>query len=104
RMGPYATKLRPPLPKPTVPPDAGVPVRIRRAVIRAIDTDVERRWPAMDDLLVELAFDLAARRRRVLVAGGVVLATAAVAVTYGLSRSRDHLCTGADQRLAGIWD
>jgi tetratricopeptide (TPR) repeat protein len=94
-------------PKPKLPDDARVPAALQRVVLRAIVIDPAQRFPSMKELLEELSIDPAARRRRAIVAVGAALAagglvTAGFAVSH--SRRQDEPCTGAGDRLAGVWD
>jgi tetratricopeptide (TPR) repeat protein len=85
-----------------------VPAAIQRVVLKAIALEPDQRYPSMDALLVELAIDPAARRRKLLYAAGVVVTTLAiVGGTLVVSRSSataDIPCKGIDHRLAGVWD
>jgi len=59
------------------PGDAGVPPRLRRALMRGLSVDPERRFATIDDLLAALAHR---RRRAPLLAGAVVVCAGAAAV------------------------
>ncbi|HEY1558956.1 MAG TPA: serine/threonine-protein kinase [Kofleriaceae bacterium] len=92
-------------PKPKLPAEARVPAALERVVVRALAIDPAQRFAAMEELLAALAIDPAATRRRAGVAGGAVMAIAAVAVVARLaSRGSPPLCKGIDKRLAGVWD
>ena len=109
RTRPYERKdLMPPVsaPKPKTPPEIGVPAQIQRMVMRAIAIDRGQRYPSMDALLAELAIDPNARRRR-MIGGAAIVALLALAAGGVYTMKRGHtsqLCTGADRRLAGVWD
>jgi tetratricopeptide (TPR) repeat protein len=94
------------VPKPKPPPDLGIPARIQRAVMRAIAIESSERFATMDDLLAELAYDPLAGRRRVAI--GAAAGMVAIAITggvYAMTRTRvERGCTGAEPRLAGVWD
>ncbi len=103
----YREALARGLPEPS--PSSKVPAWLRRAAERGLAHDAKARYPTMDLFLDDLARDPAQRRRRVMIAAGlVVLAGAAIGTTVVATRraaaDRAQLCTGADQRLAGVWD
>ncbi len=85
---------------------ARVPARVRQALQRGLATRPADRFPSMDALLVALRPDLA-RRRRI---GWSLAALAVVAGVVGAGawrlghRSRLGMCTGAEHKLAGVWD
>ena len=90
-----------------VPPpgDRGVPTWLRRALARGLHPIAEKRWPSMDALLAELSRD----RRRRWVRGSVLAAGLGLAVASGLAygqhrEQQAQLCSGASQRLQGVWD
>jgi tetratricopeptide (TPR) repeat protein len=87
------------------PPKARVPSWMRRVLVRGLQTKPERRHPSMAALLAALETDPTKRVRRVAAAAAALLCVAAVAV--GVQRatvSRRALCSGAADRLAGIWE
>ncbi len=88
------------------PTDSKVPARIQRVVMRALSPVRDERYTSLDELLAELSVDVAAKRRRALVGAGMVAAIAITAGVGGLLSARSHreMCTGIDQRLAGVWD
>ncbi|MBN1770567.1 MAG: serine/threonine protein kinase, partial [Deltaproteobacteria bacterium] len=90
---------------PTIPSHRDVPARVRRAVARGLERDPERRWPSMDDLLLELA---AGRRRwstAVLAAVAVALVLGSGALLLGRSATDPAAdCAAAGDRLRGVWD
>jgi tetratricopeptide (TPR) repeat protein/predicted Ser/Thr protein kinase len=88
------------------PPAASrVPSWVFRILLRGLATDPEQRYPSMDELLADLARDRSALlRRRAGVAALLALLAAGGLAFYGMERGRDRLCTGAEGRLAGIWD
>ena len=94
-----AHNVRPP------PKASDVPVRVRRALVRALSPDPLDRFPSMHALLAELARDPAARRRR-LGLGAAVVGLAGLAV-IGLARGGEAgapPCRGADAPVARVWD
>jgi tetratricopeptide (TPR) repeat protein len=103
----YSEALARGVPEP--PANSGVPAWLRRAVERGLAHDAKARYPTMDVFLQALAHDPAQRRRRLMIAVGlVVLAGAAIGTTVVATRraaaDREQLCTGAEQQLAGVWD
>jgi tRNA A-37 threonylcarbamoyl transferase component Bud32/tetratricopeptide (TPR) repeat protein len=88
-------------------PDAktDVPGWVHAIAMRGIAHDPEARFPSMSAVADALAADPGRTRRRI--AAGVV-AAAAIAGVAALVGSRlgshDQACTGADARLAGVWD
>jgi tetratricopeptide (TPR) repeat protein len=87
------------------PPKTSVPGWMRRAVLRGLTVDPAGRHPSMAALLGALATDPTARRRRALGIVGLVagLVAAGLGVRHG-SNSRQALCRGGGERLAGIWE
>jgi tetratricopeptide (TPR) repeat protein len=84
---------------------AGVPAWIRRILVRGLKTDPQQRYPAMEELLADLARDRSAlRRRRVVATAAVAVLAAGGLALYRAERQRDQLCSGASAKLAGIWD
>jgi tetratricopeptide (TPR) repeat protein len=92
-------------PKPKLPPDAKVPAHLERIALRAIAVDPKQRFGSMRELLAQLAIDPYKRRRRVLVAVGAVAVVGAIGGgAFAFARHRSEQCTGAELRLAGVWD
>jgi tetratricopeptide (TPR) repeat protein/predicted Ser/Thr protein kinase len=82
-----------------------VPEHLRRLLLRGLSQEPDDRYPTMEALLADLSFDPRVRRRRRWLAGGFVVALgAAVGGTYYARESQLETCTGAEQRLDGIWD
>ena len=80
-----------------------VPGFVRRALMRGLAPKAEDRYPSMDALLAGLEYRPRAARQT-LAAAGLVLCVSAGAYAYESSRRQAQLCTGAEQKLAGIWD
>jgi tetratricopeptide (TPR) repeat protein len=92
-------------PRPKIPPDAKVPAKLQRIVLRAIAIDPALRFASMDELLAELSRDpLAARRVMKIGAGIAAVAALAGGGVFALVRPHGPRCTGAEGRLAGVWD
>jgi serine/threonine protein kinase/tetratricopeptide (TPR) repeat protein len=85
------------------PSGSDVPASLRRALVRGLDRDPQRRWPDMQSLLVELRFDPHTRRRTwALSAAGLGLLGA---LSWGVLASRPEpraeppVCAGAAAAL-----
>ena len=85
--------IRPP------PAVAGVPARVRRAVLRGLATEPERRWPSMEALLVEL--EPRAPRRYV---GAAALVGVTVAGVVVLGRGGEATQCELASDFDGVWD
>jgi hypothetical protein len=72
------------------PPRRGVPARLRRAVMRALEPDPAQRHPAMEALIAALDATLAAKRRRRLALAATATVLAAATLTCGSSLWRRH--------------
>jgi len=82
-----------------------VPSRVRRAVERGLSEDPESRYPSMSSLLAELTRDPAKKRRRLLTAAAAAALIGAVgAISVARNRQSSNPCTGAESKLAGVWD
>jgi tetratricopeptide (TPR) repeat protein/tRNA A-37 threonylcarbamoyl transferase component Bud32 len=80
-----------------------LPGRVRRAVVRGLTLDPERRWPTMLALIAELEAATQRRRgRRALVGvGGLVVVAGLASVAFG---SEERRCDRAAGALVGSWD
>jgi tetratricopeptide (TPR) repeat protein/predicted Ser/Thr protein kinase len=85
------------------PKGSAVPARLRAVLARGLKANPAERYPSMDALLAELTRDHARTRRRALVAVGVAAALG-IAAAASLRTTRSQVCTGAEARLAGVWD
>jgi tetratricopeptide (TPR) repeat protein len=112
RVRPYAKGAFYPIPDvppaPRTPPDTGVPAKVMRVVMRAINADPAARYPTMDALLDELAIDPLIHRKRIAIGAAAMVAAIGVGTGgYLLShheQKKAEPCLGIDQRLAGVWD
>jgi len=87
------------------PAGTKVPGWLRAVVLRGLKVGPEERYPAMDDLLRDLARDPEAVRRRWLAAAAILILAGAIFGTLGYVQARrTQLCGGAEERLAGVWD
>ncbi|MCX4246348.1 serine/threonine-protein kinase [Paraliomyxa miuraensis] len=84
---------------------ARVPKWLHHVVLRGLRGDPDQRWPSMDALLEMLEDPPQRRRRRRLVQGAVVASMGGVlALAWARSSQHDERCTGAAERLEGVWD
>lgn len=79
-----------------------VPAWLRRIVSRGLSPAPEQRWADLDALLG--AIEAATRRRKRAVLAGVVALIASVGAVFGLTSRGEAPCSGAEERLAGLWD
>jgi tetratricopeptide (TPR) repeat protein/predicted Ser/Thr protein kinase len=87
------------------PADSDVPQWVRRAVLRGVDPDPDRRWQDMESLLAALADDPAIRRRRVAGLAGVAIAAALIGglVREAADEAPPDPCAEAGASIDGIW-
>ena len=89
------------------PTNRAVPVRIQRAIERALAGEPSARWPSLTALLDELDAALAPRRPRSLVpiavGGGAVLVAAVAAVVLLRGGGGAGPCAQADRAGVGLW-
>jgi tetratricopeptide (TPR) repeat protein len=87
------------------PAGTKVPGWLRTVLLRGLQVDPEKRYPAMDDLLRDLEHDREAARRRWLLAAAVVLVTGAVFSSLGYFQARRaRLCGGGEEKVASVWN
>jgi tetratricopeptide (TPR) repeat protein/predicted Ser/Thr protein kinase len=87
------------------PKGTSVPMWLRAIVVRGLTPEPEQRWPSMRALLDALANDPAARRRKWFAIAGVVgLLGGATWGTVWAVRADEQICSGFEERLAGVWD
>jgi tetratricopeptide (TPR) repeat protein len=90
-------------PKP--PASANLPAWLERIVLQAIALDPAQRFASMDELLAALSVDPAATRRRVMIGAAIAVACGGLVVGgLALRGRKSELCTGAADKLAGVWD
>lgn len=84
----------PPLPRPVI-----------AAIMRGLSARPEDRWPSIQGLLevLERSPTQSRQRRRVL-AGTAAIATATAFGYWGWGPAGSERCSGAEQRLRGVWD
>jgi tetratricopeptide (TPR) repeat protein/tRNA A-37 threonylcarbamoyl transferase component Bud32 len=88
------------------PRTSNVPAWVRRVLATGLAIDPDARWPDVDALLGALSVDGRAQRRRWGVVGVGVIAVAG-ALWAMLPRGEESgpgACSGAERKLAGIWD
>jgi len=87
------------------PAGTSVPTWLHKVVLRGLEADPYARFDSMDDLLAELGRDPARKRRRIF---GVAAVLAVVAGALGSAalwqQKRSQACSGAEAKLAGVWD
>jgi eukaryotic-like serine/threonine-protein kinase len=88
------------------PPYSKVPPWVHRALLRALSTAPDARYPSLDALLSTLERDPARVRRRALFVSALVLLFMGSGVLAWTSwRQRlAQLCTGGPEKLAGLWN
>ncbi|HYO66263.1 MAG TPA: serine/threonine-protein kinase [Archangium sp.] len=88
------------------PPYSKVPPWVNRAMLRALNTAPEARYPSLDALLAVLERDPARVRRRALAIAALgLLVTGSAALAWTTWNQRQaQLCTGGAAKLVGIWD
>ena len=89
----------------TPPKIRPVPDWLHDVLLRGLSSDPKDRHPSMDALLAALSRDPTARRKRIIAGTGFGIAlVASIAGAYVLGENDLEACTGAEQRLVGIWD
>jgi tetratricopeptide (TPR) repeat protein/predicted Ser/Thr protein kinase len=91
------------------PRDSPVPGWVHAVLVRGLSREPAQRFPDMTALLAALSADPDAARRRRWSIAGIVLASGLAAAGGGyamveLRESEAAVCTGARERLAGVWD
>jgi tetratricopeptide (TPR) repeat protein/predicted Ser/Thr protein kinase len=87
------------------PPRSPLPAPVWPAILRGLSRDSAARHESMDALLREMERDPWQKRRRWAAAALALVATVASALgARAWSRHRSELCSGAERRLAGVWD
>ncbi|HEY8208622.1 MAG TPA: serine/threonine-protein kinase [Myxococcaceae bacterium] len=94
--------LRGPILEP--PREIHVPAWVRKVMNKGLSLDPDQRYESMEALLAELSKDPWVPRRRYASAAAVLVVALSAAVVYQRQSRHDLLCSGADQRLEGVWD
>ena len=86
------------------PPEARVPVWIRKILLRGLSTSPKDRYPSMSELLAALAHDPAVRHRRWLaVATVAAFVVAGAAGAHRFTAGQHAMCAGGPDRAASAW-
>jgi tetratricopeptide (TPR) repeat protein len=86
------------------PDDSPAPAWLRRALLRGLDCDPERRWPSMAALLATLERGRQQIWRRILAGAAIGTAVALVAGVLGYRAHGPEVCPTAAPLLSGVWD
>ena len=86
------------------PRGSKVPARLRRVLLRGLSVKPADRWPSMQALAAALGRDPGRIRRRWLGVGAVAASLAMGVVGTLQPWASGGICSGAEERLAGIWD
>ncbi|WNG29708.1 protein kinase [Cystobacter fuscus] len=90
----------------TPPAYLDVPPWVTRALLRALNTEPAARYPSLDAMLALLERDPAQVRRRRLSAAALLLLVvgSGTLAWFSWHQRQASLCTGAAERLRGVWD
>jgi eukaryotic-like serine/threonine-protein kinase len=83
------------------PKEVKVPSEVKKAILRGLSVDPAQRYPSMEELLKRLA-PSEKSTQRIWVAAAVGLVAVAVPTAFLLSKSA--VCSGAEDKLVGVWD
>jgi eukaryotic-like serine/threonine-protein kinase len=86
------------------PKDTLVPTRVRTALVRGLSPDPGARYLSMDELLFAVQPRRYQMRRRVIALLGVIGIVLAAILGSRWAQRAPVLCTGADEKLTGVWD
>ncbi|MFL5347361.1 MAG: tetratricopeptide repeat protein [Hyalangium sp.] len=88
------------------PREVKVPAFIRKAILRGLSPDPKDRYPSMEALLGQLEYRPRTIRQATSAAALVVLAAFGGYAWYAHRAAAQQalVCTGAEQKLAGLWD
>jgi eukaryotic-like serine/threonine-protein kinase len=86
------------------PKDALVPARVRAALLRGLRPEPDQRYGSMGELLVAVQPRRFQMRRRVIALLGVIGIVLAAVLGYRGARREPQLCSGAGDKLTGVWD
>jgi tetratricopeptide (TPR) repeat protein/predicted Ser/Thr protein kinase len=92
------------------PDDSKVPAFITQAIMRGLSPDPKDRFPTMDALLARLEYRPRTRRRAASAVAAAVVILGGTSAWYTrqaaehAAQARALLCSGSEQKLAGIWD
>ena len=87
-------------------PDARVPMRLRRVLVRGLAASPASRWPSLDHLLAALERALPGRRRAI--TAGILAAVVGIGTTVAITTPRSSPpaapCASAGTELAADWN
>ena len=87
------------------PAKPSIPGWLRRALLRGLAADPQKRYPSMAALLAALTTDPTVPLRRAAAVAGLALCVVAGMVAMRrASDSRQAMCRGGGERLAGVWE
>ncbi|MDQ3267000.1 MAG: tetratricopeptide repeat protein [Myxococcota bacterium] len=86
------------------PREPKVPKYVRRALMRGLAIHPDDRFPSMEALLKTLSYNPRRAQQRYLLAGGAALIATAVVVASQQVASRQQLCSGAERKVAAVWN
>jgi len=86
------------------PPEADVPLWIRRILLKGLSARPDDRYASMQELLTALETDPALRRWRILAVGASIVLVVTVLGLWRLGGQPSTLCRGSERRLVGVWD
>ncbi len=89
---------------PEAPKDSRVPGTVRRIVLKGLSPDPAARFASMELLLEALSRRMLRRQRGWVAAGAGLAALALAAAVTVAARPAAVLCTGAEKKLASVWD
>jgi tetratricopeptide (TPR) repeat protein/predicted Ser/Thr protein kinase len=87
-----------------VPAAADVPSRVRKAIARGLSADPKLRFGSMNELLAELGEARPSRWPWLAVAAAALAVGGTLLATRATRPAPPTMCTGGEQKLAGIWD
>jgi len=86
------------------PREIHVPAWVRRVMHKGLSLNPDHRHESMEALLAELSADPWIQRRSYISAAAVLAVALSAAAVYQRQSRHDLLCSGAEQRLEGVWD
>ncbi len=89
---------------PPAPSGSPVPGWVHDVLTKGLSPNPDDRFPDMEALLAKLKLQSSTGRRATLIAGAIALVALGLAIWGGLAQQRLSLCSGAEKRLAGLWD
>jgi len=84
------------------PKEVKLPSEVKKAMLRGLSVDPAQRFPSMEELLKRLAPREKSTQRLWVAAAAV--GVVAVAVPTGIFVSRSTVCSGAEDKMVGVWD